>query len=439
MSQHFTNEERFAETVRYTSFVNLALSVLGFGSAIFIARKLGADGRGELVSVQLFPMIMSLVFAVGLPHSSSFFVANNPKSARTITMDSALLALAFGVVGTIVSSVANWVYLSRNESSDEIRFAGIASSITVVLLPILGVLIHSLRSVNRFRMWNILRFLLDSSVLAIVFAILFGARATIVIILAPIVWLLFLLGISFITWSRQSKPIAEHIVTKRNLLAYGFPTMLATLPYFLNFRLDQIFIGAWNGSESLGVYATAVTWSAASLPVLSIITVLVLPRLANTLHGQGDEEVLIIRSCVVLALLTSTLLAVSGPIVIPIIFGQEFSDAGGLSIPLSFATSILGVLSTCEEVLRARGKPKDPARAQLIGLAINCGLLIILVPAHGPWGAVFASLGAYTLVLIIEFNKISTTCSVPLRELIPRKLDLIRITSFARTLLRKSL
>jgi hypothetical protein len=74
----------------------------------------------------------------------------------------------------------------------------------------------------------------------------------------------------------------------------------------------------------------------------------------------------------------------------------------------------------------------------LIGLAINCVLLIILVPAHGPWGAVFASLGAYTLVLTIELNKISTTCSVPLRELIPRRLDLIRITSFARTLLRKS-
>ena len=171
-----------------------------------------------------------------------------------------------------------WFYLST-KANDAVRSAGVIQAATVLFLPVLGVLIHPLRSVHRTGLWNLLRILLDSSLVAAALLILMGYRDYGGLALAEVVWLATLTAVAALVWTGQRRLSGGS--TSRQLVAFGLPTMLATLPYFLNFKVDQLLLLAFTDSHELGVYATAVTWSAASLPVMMTVAHLTLPRMVS--------------------------------------------------------------------------------------------------------------------------------------------------------------
>jgi hypothetical protein len=80
-------------------------------------------------------------------------------------------------------------------------------------------------------------------------------------------------------WQRTAE-LRSEAPDLRPLLGYGFPTLLATLPYFLNFRVDR---GHHDQRRTRplrrGCWLTV-------LPVLTTITHLALPRIA----GGGETR-----------------------------------------------------------------------------------------------------------------------------------------------------
>ena len=297
-------------------------------------------------------------------------------------------------------------------------------SLTVVVLPTLGVLIHPLRSVNRTNAWNRLRFLLDSSMIGAAVLVLIHSRSLVGIAVVQVAWLVALLILAAVQWTGRSEGGSVERISSRSIVGFGAPTMLATLPFFLNFRVDQLIIQAVAGSKELGLYATAVTWCAASLPVINTISILALPRLAGRTVGRDASAARFIRSSLGLAVVTAAALSVTAPVAILMLFGQAFSKSILLAVPLCFVTALLGVTTTTEEVLRAYGDVRYPARAQLSGLALNIVLLAALIPLLGSWGAVIASGVAYLWVCIKVLERVRVRAELDHRSMIPTVHDI---------------
>lgn len=410
-------------TIRRLAFTtlgaNLAIAGIGFAASVVIGRVLGPEGRGNVVAFQMIPSIAALVAAVGLPHAATYFAAVKPGSASTTVRRSAVLAVIAGVIGASVAALCSWFYLG-GDHPPAVRTAGLVFSTSVVLLPVLGVIIHPLRSVNRTGVWNLLRIFLDSSLVGAAILALFAGASYVAIALVQVAWLAMLTPVAGLKWHhRGSDQSADHPVTYRQILGYGVPTMFATLPYFLNFRVDQLILLSLRDSRELGLYATAVTWSAASLPITNTLAHLTLSRLAGKTEDRDASAARFVRLSVALACGVALLLSVAAPVAILLLFGKAFSGAIRLAVVLCFATAVLGVTTTTEEALRAYGDVRYPARAQIGGLALNVAMLFAFIPSMGPWGAVLASGLAYSGVCVAVLLRVRKIASLRGRALLP--------------------
>jgi hypothetical protein len=73
-------------------------------SGVLVARALGPEDRGYMALVLLVPSLLALVGSLGLPLASTYFVARNPESARSIARKlivPAALQTAIGVLLTL--------------------------------------------------------------------------------------------------------------------------------------------------------------------------------------------------------------------------------------------------------------------------------------------------------------------------------------------------
>lgn len=424
-----TSTQSIRRLASATLLTNLAIAASSLVVVVIIGRALGPAGRGDVAAFQLIPLIGALVFAFGLPHAASYFAAVRPDAARQVVGSSVKVALAVGIPGAVAVAVIAYVYLATDDSPG-IQAAGVVFSISVLLLALAGVLIHPLRSVHRTRLWNALRFTMDMSLISVAAMVLAGQRSLAILALTQIAWLLGVVLIVASVWWRRAERSADPVPT-RAIIAFGAPTMLATLPYFLNFRVDQLVLNSVRGSTELGLYATAVSVSAASLPVINTIAMLALPRLAGRTEDRDQAAARFVRSSIAIGLVTAVLLASIAPVAVLVLFGQPFAGSVAYAIPLSFITALLGVTTTAEEVLRAYGDVRFPARAQLVGLAINVALLVALVPAVGAWGAVAASGTTYLGVCVATLSRVRQIATLDTRDMIPTAAD-VRLLLTAR-------
>ncbi len=418
---------RLASTTLVT---NLAIAVSSLLTVVVIGRALGPAGRGDVAAFQLIPLIGALVFALGLPHAASYFAAIRPDAARQVIRSSVGIAVLAAVPGALLTALAAYLYLGRDDSPG-IRAAGLVFSISVLLLPIGGVLIHPQRSIQRTQLWNRLRYLLDMSLISVAIVVVVGVRSLVVLALVQIIWIAaVVVGAALPWWRRRDSSTTP--VTRRVIIGFGAPTMLATLPYFLNFRIDQLILNAVEGSEELGFYATAVSVSAASLPVSNTIAMLALPRLAGRTDDRDFAAGRFIRMSVAIGVSTALALAALAPVAVLVLFGSAFAPSVTLAVALSFVTAMLGVTTTAEEVLRAYGDVRRPARAQLIGLVLNIALLSVLIPLMGAWGAVIASGATYALVCAIVLTRVRRVANLSRREMVPTRADVRALLSAVR-------
>lgn len=420
------------ESIRRLAFTTLAANLLtaaiGFAAGVVISRGLGPTGRGDLAAFQLVPTVAALIFAFGLPHAATYFTAHEPARAASTVRVAARFALMTGLVGALAAAAAGWWYLTST-ADESVRTAGLVQAAIVALMPVLGVLIHPLRSIGRNSSWNVLRVVLDSSLVAAAVLVVIGQTSYVRLAVAQVAWLLVLAVVARSFWPRAG---GDDAVTTRQLIGFGFPTMMATLPYFLNFKVDQLILLAITNNRELGVYAVAVTWSTASMPITTTVAHLTLPRLVAKGADRGSSSARLFRVSVLLAALCAVALAATAPVVIPLLYGSDFSAAVPLSMALCAATAILGVTTTVEEALRAAGDVNSPARIQLIGLAFNVAALTVLVPALSAWGAVVASAVAYVAVFVAVTARLARISRVPLKDFVPTWADVVALVALVR-------
>ena len=114
----------------------------------------------------------------------------------------------------------------------------------------------------------------------------------------------------------------------RRLVTFGFPAWIGGLATFVSYRLDQVLMGFISTREQLGLYAVAVNGSEVLLYVAMATSIALTPAIAQSDPSVIRERAL--RACRMVSLLTvacSAVGLVTGPILLPIVFGQHNSGA----------------------------------------------------------------------------------------------------------------
>ena len=402
--------------------ISQALRIVGaFAIATFVARQLGADGKGGLALLQQTPSIMALVMGFGFGGVNVYYVGSGRKSAAEALSDSLLLSALGALIGVPLSFA---IMRSIPALSTFPPLLVLASSlivpVSVLTSQVAGILVGSGRPERQARAQSIgmalnvavvavLYLRVQLSISAAIVASLAAAAISLVLMLAAV----------------RERPAFEGW---RGRLADAAP--YARKRYFtevaamLEMRVDIVMLGVLATAAATGVYSVAVSvvellWfipRAAETPLLS--------RFLHERPAVGADLVAItVRLSVLLEIVMLTGAALLLRPTVEFVFGPAFVGAPALFWILAPGIVVNGLTGPVASYLTSQGH-QFPGLAA-VSVAANIVLNASLIPIMGAAGAALASSLTYGLGGVWLFWKfIDLSGCRPSALFVPRVSDL---------------
>lgn len=372
---------------------NLMLAAVSFVSSVLVAQYFGDEGRGVLSLVFLWPALLIGVANLGMPHAALFFASKNPEDrARWVGTASVLSLLSGSAVGLAGFFAVEFLL---PDDRPVVLWPARLMMLGLIVRPLIGTTIHPWLGLGRIARWNRLRTLVDLVPLVFVLLLIaMGSKSLTTLAIIHLVLFGSICLLSLRSW--RGTGLCWDRSAVRPILRYGLPTALSVIPFTLSFRIDQAFLATNQSDAALGHYVVAAGWSMSVLPVLNTLASLAWPRVMSS-DAAPSTVVDHVRFTVFVALGLALVGGGVSPFVVPLVFGQDFSQSGRLALVLLPATTILGLSTVMEELLRALNRPRSPLYAQLAGLTVTLSLLWWVTPRYGVWGAAGVSAAAYSV------------------------------------------
>jgi O-antigen/teichoic acid export membrane protein len=184
----------------------------------------------------------------------------------------------------------------------------------------------------------------------------------------------------------------------RDGLRFGTKAWANQLGSSANARLDQLLMIPLVSARELGLYAVGV--NAASISGL-FTTALTVPLGVRVARGEAHLAARALRMALWGSALVAILLAAAIPIVLPLLFGDAFSDATAMAQILLVASIPNAGRSVLAPALTAAGRPGAGAMSQTLALVITVPSLLLVLPSMGGTGAALVSLVAYSITFAV--------------------------------------
>ena len=257
------------------------------GLGIKAARLLGPAGRGELAAIETWPAFLAVVGGIGISEALVYFSARKPDRAGEW-----LSTLNSNDFGCLYSIYPDWLSIhacSLPSQSDEIVITSRQYLWYLPIMAVVGMLPHPLRGRDDLVVWNFVRILPSLVWVCILIA------CSIQLIDDPVaVAYFYLIGLALLIlptgWivlrrlPGSYKPSTGYLSP---MLKYGIPSMLSTLPYNLNLKLDKMIMVGFLGPNSLGLYVVAVAWSGAIIPLITAMPMVMVPRVVARVKNKN--------------------------------------------------------------------------------------------------------------------------------------------------------
>jgi O-antigen/teichoic acid export membrane protein len=410
----------FVANTVLTAAANILIATLAIITGCLSARLLGPSGRGELAAIQTAPSFIATLAMLGMPEALVYFSAQEPTRASVYLGTASAFALTASIP-FVVAAYPAMPLLVHAQSAEVVN----ASRWYLLIAPIwalAGMLPHTLRGTNNFEAWNASRVMVPVLAIIVIMSawisgdvtpkfFAFGYLASYAFLFAPSLWLVR---------ARIHGSYAPDRSRIAPMLAYGFPCMLTGVPQLLNLRLDQMLMAALLPARELGLYATAVAWSAAPAPVLNALAVVTTPAVASATseNDMGQRLAASTRTAMAMVLLFGLAFTLCTPLAIELLFGTNFTPAIPAAMLLVPAAAVLGLNLVLQEGLRGMGRPYAVFHAELAGLLVTAVTLAAILRPMGIMGAAIASLLGYaTVCAVLLFQARRITC-IPIAALL---------------------
>lgn len=185
----------------------------------------------------------------------------------------------------------------------------------------------------------------------------------------------------------------------RDLLRRTWPLVLSALALAANLKIDQVMLEAMAPRAEVGVYAAAARISELWYFVPVALSNAVFPALVRT--RQRDERgyrrqlqfLLDGNFALAVTLVIGTLL--TADVVIAVVYGHQFAAAAAIVRIHIFGALFMFVRTAISKWLVMADLLVFSLVTHGLGAAVNIGLNLVLIPAHGARGAAIATVLSY--------------------------------------------
>lgn len=411
--------------------------LVGLGS-VLVARELGPDGRGRYFLAVTIAVIVFHLANMGLEQAQFRLWSRRLASADELVTSAALFALGFGAAAVGLT----WLLYALGPGS---LFRGTTALDLVVILLVVPILIHSLLVTGLLVVGGDLQrvnvaVLLGAIAQAVGLGALFIAdRLTVRAALALYVvnylvpWLLMLRAVRGL--GRVRRPVPWRLMATQ--LKIGAQYEPSIVFYYLNLRLDVIFVRRYLDLASVGIYSIAVLLAEVIWVVTDSVSWSVRERQANAPPDEAIEvSVRAVRMTLLLSFLVGAAMAAAVPVGIPLVFGREFAPATAVVWALLPAVGGMAVWKVLGPLLVRLLPPWTTPALSAFSLLANVAANVVLIPRLGIVGAGLASALSYWCGSTLAVVCLALGGHLAPRRLLPGASDVRQLTSLVRDSVR---
>jgi O-antigen/teichoic acid export membrane protein len=210
------------------------------------------------------------------------------------------------------------------------------------------------------------------------------------------------------------------------LFAFSLPVHATNILHFLNHRADVFFLSAVRGTDEVGIYTLAVSFSQLILLVSSAFAQPLLP-LVSVGTDPAATAMIAARICrlyLVLSTVAAVLLALAVPPLVPLVFGRAF---GASTLPLLIllpGVVAFGLVNILISYFAGSGRGSLNFGISVISVVVTLGGNAWLAPKLGAIGAALVSFASYGLAAALSgYFFVRCTGLSAARSFLPRGSD----------------
>lgn len=382
-------------------FYRLVLVGVIFVTDVAVARWFGPVGKGIVAIVTVTPAILAVLGLFGQDYALNHASASDRDRLRVVF--SKALVLSMPVTALIILVLAFNVLGARS-----LLFRGVPPELELAVYLSLGFIpvdgmfqlaAMLAMSVGRPVLFGKLRVVRRGLVLVgyglVVLAL--GANSDSAIRAIPAVQIgavgLAALGGAVAVGWRFNLPRGDWSALVRQGLA-AWPGRIADR---LQARADYVLLGILGSSAALGIYSVATALAEMLYFVTGSVSATLFSRQVGTSGGLHARAV---RLMVPLAVLVALLAGLAGTVIVPLLYGARFREATVLLWILLPGVVGMSLVQIISPYLVQTGRAHAVSVGQALGVVVNIGLNLVLIPRYSAIGAAISSAVSYLLTFV---------------------------------------
>jgi O-antigen/teichoic acid export membrane protein len=422
------SKKDFQSNVIVTGLTEGLNVVARFLLSIFLARKLGVEGRGEYALALLIPGIFMIFVYLGIGEATASILGKEKFPKEKIVGNLNFYILSVSILSFIIYNGFSSLILKlvKNNLSIELyRMSFFILPVTLTWGGYASVLLglSSVKIIGWGRVINNFLFLCIFYVVAKFFKITSTIAVTIFLI-TSIIEIMFLI---YFVSKKVAIKISFDLEIIKEQIKFGIKFFLGGLFNQENRRLDSFLINFFVGTYGLGIYSVAVSLTEILLNVSNIFSRVIF---SSSAVSKNNENLPITTAAIRQNLFFMTVFAVIlsfllKPIIL-FLYSSKFIFSLQPALILLPGIVALGVSGVIGYSLTGYGKPEEVTKSAGIAFVFTLVLDLILIPKYGVNGAALASTIAYAtsaFYLVWAYYKFS---KISFREiLVIQKQDII--------------
>lgn len=415
--------DSIATGLMFALVLTLGQRVIGFGRGILFCRLMTDQQLGQWSMVWSYLMLLAPLAVLGLPGCFGKYTEYFRQRGQFIPFVSRIAAINLASTLSLCAAIFafpetfSWILFRQSSEVELVRWIAIA----LVFVTANNFLCSLLESLRQVRVVTLMRFATGVTFSVVAIGLLYAtsgdsSSATIgyavgcLIGAIPAVWILWKYRGTF---SGTGQPLGYSSMWKR-IAPFAIWLWVSNLLNNLFEISDRYMLIHWSPSSaeiaqgSVGQYHSGRVVPLLMVGIASMMAALLLPYMSAAWEaGKKDEARRQLNWAVKLVSIWFTLggsvILLMAPFLFEYVFQGRYND--GLAVlPLTLVYCIWYALHTLgQDYLWVAEKGKWATAATAMGLIVNVGLNLALIPLMGLWGAVIATATGNLLIVVVMF------------------------------------
>ena len=361
-----------------------------------LAKFLGPAGRGDYALCMMFATLTYVALLFGMDWSISYFVSTKRISRNQALSISLLAALLVLVVGVVAGPLAVRILLAFFPKAPPEAF-----QMAVFWIPSLALfccLVGALRGMREFRLLALLLPLRWVTIIG-------GTVVTVKVldwgVVGPIsadIGATAIMTVIVLIWGRMNHAFRLQLPSWkiiREMVHYGMRILVGSFGMLVNARIGTLLLGFFATREQIGQFAVAMGMLAVIISVSDVTGHVIQPRVARDERGRPELVALCSRGLLLLSAMAVVVLLLLAKPLFAVVFTKDFYPAIPLLWILAPAVVVRCASKCIIPYFNGTNRPGIGSLATLVNLAVNLGLLVLLLPWLGLPGAAWAASVSY--------------------------------------------